>query len=46
MHNVESRKIDSDEPICKAEIETQTQRVNAWHQLEKGRGWNELEHWD
>ena len=20
--------------------------MNAWHQLEKGRGWNELEHWD
>jgi len=36
---VESRKNDTDEPICKAEIETQMYRTNAWTPSgERGQG--------
>ena len=29
---------DIDEPICRSEIETQTERMDVWTQLERG-GW-------
>ena len=43
MWNLEN---GTDEPICKAEIETQTRRTNVWI---PGRGkeeWDELGDWD
>ena len=32
------QKNGTDEPICKAEIETQTQRTNIWTPREEGEG--------
>ena len=42
---VESEKIGIDDIIYKAEIETQTQRMNVWIPRGKGR-WDELGDWD
>ena len=41
----EIQKNDTDELICKAEIQTQTQRTNVW--IPGGKGsWDELGNWD
>ena len=39
------QKNGTDEPICKAEIETKMQRTNYGHQGEKGR-WDKLGDWN
>ena len=40
------QKNGRDEPICKAEIETQTQRTNIWIPRGGSGGWDELGDWD
>ena len=35
---MESRKNGTDEPVCKAEIETQMERTNVWTPWGKGGG--------
>ena len=35
-----------DDLICKAEIETQTQRTNVWAPRDEVGGWDELGDWD
>ena len=42
------QKNGTDEPVCKAEIETEMQRTNVWTQRgESGDGWwDELGDWD
>ena len=41
MHICGIQKNGTDEPICKAEIETQRQRTNVWTAREKvGEGWD------
>ena len=44
MWNPEKNGID--DLICKAEIETQTQRTNVWMPRGKGLLWEELGDWD
>ena len=46
MHICGIQKNGIDDPIHKAEIETQTQRTNAWIPRGKGVGWEELGDWD
>ena len=36
MHKCRIKKNGTDEPICKAEIETQTYRTNTWTSRDKG----------
>ena len=48
---MEPRKNGTDEPVCKAEIETQMYRTNVWTpRRESGGGWgwwcDELGDWD
>ena len=51
-HICGTQKNGTDEPVCKAEIETQEQRTNLWTPRgESGRGgslgcWDELGDWD
>ena len=40
------QKNGTDEPICKAEIETQTQRINIWTPRGGKEEWDELGDWD
>ena len=49
MHICGIQKNGTDEPVCKAEIETQMQRINLWTPRgEAGEGWwwDELGDWD
>ena len=47
MHICGIQKNGTDEPDCKAEIETQMQRTNVWTPMGKsGGGWDELGDWD
>ena len=41
MHICGIQKNGTDEPICRADIETQTQRLDMWTQGER-EGWDEL----
>ena len=45
MHVCGTQKNGTDEPVCKAEIETQRQRTNIWTQGGEG-GQDELGDWD
>ena len=40
------QKNDTDELVCKAEIETQMQRTNIQIPSGEGDGWDELGNWD
>ena len=40
------QKNRTDEPVCKAEIETQTQRTKVWTPRWERGGWDELGDWD
>ena len=40
------QKDGTDELVCKAEIETQTQRTNVWVARGKREWWDELGDWD
>ena len=42
MHICGIQKNGTDEPICKAEIETQRQRTSVWTPSGERWGWNEL----
>ena len=46
MHICEIWKNGTDEPICKAEIDTQTQRTNIWTRRGESGTWDELGDWD
>ena len=37
---------DTDESICKAEIETQTQKTSTWTPSGERDAWNEFGDWD
>ena len=45
MHICGMQKNGTDEPTCKAEMQTQMQRTNVWTPRGKG-GWDELGSWD
>ena len=42
MHICGIQKNGMDDLICKAEIETQSERTNVWTPKRKGGGWDEL----
>ena len=46
MHTCGIQKNGTDEPVCKAEIETQMQRTNVWTPRGAKRGWDEWGDWD
>ena len=46
MYIYKVQKNDKGDLICKAEIETQTQRTNVWIPRGKGDGWDELGDWN
>ena len=48
VHICGIQKNGTDEPVCKAEIETQMQRTNVWTPRGESRdgGWDELGDWD
>ena len=46
MHICRIKKNDIDDLICRAEIETQTQRTNVWTPRRGEGGWEELGDWD
>ena len=41
MHIYKIQKNSTDEPICRAGVETQMQRMVMWTQCRKERGWDE-----
>ena len=45
MHTCGIEKNGTDEPICKAEIETRTKRTNVWNPMGRGGRWDELGDW-
>ena len=46
MHICGIQKNGTDEPICKAEIETQIWRTNVWTSQSESREWGRLGDWD
>ena len=46
MHIYEIQKSGADEPVCKAEIEIQTQKTNTWTPSGERDVWDEFGDWD